>query len=496
MSVKSQNNRILFGLKVKELRQERGFSFAELSKKANMSVSYLNEIEKGKKYPKEAKIASLADALDVSPKELTSRDFDERLSPVVDLLKSNFLNELPLDLFGIELTKVVEIIANAPARVGAFISTLLELSRNYALREENFYFSALRSYLELHNNYFPDLEEAVIQFEQRYHMPGQRPLPADMLGKLLRQEYDYELKEGGLAPYPELRKMRSVFLPREKQLLLNGSLNELQRSFQYGKELGFQYLELTTRAYTSSLLRPTSFEEVLNHFKSIYFSVALHMPLKDINQDLKAFFQHKTWNGEAWLEIAKKYVVTPEMLYQRLTNVLPSYFGIKKLFFFRFSNDLRTGKFDIDQELHLNHNHRPHSNSLDEHYCRRWVSISLLEDLRDMQREGKYVDTIVRAQISSYVGSDDRYLCLTIARPAYPSPNENVSVTIGLLITEELQKKIAFLNDPAIQHTEVHTTCERCAIRDCAVRACEPIILQKRQQIREIEDRLQRLIEH
>lgn len=460
-----------------------------------MSVSYLNEIEKGKKYPKEAKIASLAKALDVSVEELTSRDFDERLSPVVDLLKSNFLHELPLDLFGIELTKVVEIIASAPARVGAFISTLLELSRNYALREENFYFSALRSYLELHNNYFPELEEGVIQFAEEHSVPDQRPLPADMLGNLLRKEYGYTLKEDGLAPYPELHKLRSVFLPRRKELLLNGSLNELQRSFQFGKELGFQYLGLTDRAYTSSLLRPNSFEEVLNHSKSIYFSVALHMPKQQINQDLKAFFQRNTWNGEAWLDIAKKYVVTPEMFYHRLTNVLPRHFGIKKLFFFRFSNDLRTGKFDIDKELHLNHNHRPHSNSLDEHYCRRWVSISLLEDLRSMQREGKYVDTIVRAQISSYVGSEDQYLCLTIARPAYPSPNKNVSVTIGLLINDELRQKIQFLDDPAIQRTDVHTTCERCAISDCTVRASEPIILQKRQQIREIEDRLQRLVE-
>jgi len=495
MSVHQLNNKILFGLKVKQLRREQSYSFAELSKKSGLSVSYLNEIEKGKKYPKQDKIDALAKALGVSSKDLTSRDFDERMTPVVDLLKSNFLNELPLDLFGIELTKVVEIIASAPARVGAFISTLLELSRNYALREENFYFSALRSYLELHNNYFPELEEAVQDFEESVHLPDQRPLTAEVLGGLLEKHYGYTLVKDGLRQYPELTGLRSVFLPKKRELLLNGNLNDLQKSFQYGKELGFQFLKIKERAYTSSLLRSRVFEEVLNHSKSIYFSVALHMPLDRVKEDLKTFFARKSWDGEAWLDITKRYVVTPEMFYHRLTNILPQFFGIKKLFFFRFSNHLKTGHFEIDKELHLNHNHRPHSNSLDEHYCRRWVSISLLEDLRKLQKEGKYVDTIVRAQISSYVGSRDQYLCLTIARPAYPSPDKNVSVTIGLLINDELRERINFLDDPALVRADVHTTCERCAIMDCKVRASEPIILQKRQRIHEIEERLETLIQ-
>ena len=139
MKARNQNERIIFGLKVKQLRQEKGLSFSNLSHQSGLSVSYLNEIEKGKKFPKPQKIADLAKALAVEEKELLSMELDSNLAPVGSLLQSNFLNELPLDLFGIELAKVVEIIANAPARVGAFISTLLELSRNYALKEENFY---------------------------------------------------------------------------------------------------------------------------------------------------------------------------------------------------------------------------------------------------------------------------------------------------------------------------------------------------------------------
>ena len=106
MNNKGQNNKIILGLKLRQLRFEKGLSFALLAEQTGMSVSYLNEIEKGKKYPKEDKIRLLANALKTTPEELVSDVMPKSLAPIEDLLQSNFLNELPLDLFGIELNKV------------------------------------------------------------------------------------------------------------------------------------------------------------------------------------------------------------------------------------------------------------------------------------------------------------------------------------------------------------------------------------------------------
>ena len=110
-----------------------------------------------------------------------------------------------------------------------------------------------------------------------------------------------------------------------------------------------------------------------------------------------------------------------------------------------------------------------------------------------MQQEGKYVDNIVRAQRSSYMGTSDEYLCLTIARPAYPSPDQNVSVTIGILITPEVKERIGFLEDPAIQYREVNKTCERCPVVDCKERAEEPKVVNRRETLKNIQARLQSL---
>jgi len=496
MGTKSQNAKIIFGLKVKQLRQGKGLSFSDLAKAANMSVSYLNEIEKGKKYPKDDKINALAAVLGVSFEGLTSSELDKSLAPVSELLKSNFLNELPLDLFGIELAKVVEIIANAPAKVGAFISTLLELSRNYALKEENFYFGALRSFLELHNNYFQDIEDAVSHFTSLYDIPADRPFSASVLQRLLEERFDYQVVENGLEGFPEMQNLRSVFVPGKKHLLLNKNLSEMQRSFQFGKELGFHFLELKERANTSSLLRSRVFEEVLNHSKATYFSVALHLPLHPFIADVKAFFNRTTWDPNAFLGIMQKYKATPEMFYHRLTNVLPEFFGLPKVFFLRFRHDIVQDVYEIDKELHLDSRHQPHSNGLSEHYCRRWVSTSLLVDLRAQQKGGAQISHLVAAQRSSYIGTADEYLCFTIARPTYPNPNHNVSVTIGIVVTEDLKEKIAFLNDPAISHKQVHTTCERCPITDCKERVVEPKVIQRREKLRAIQQRLNDLSSH
>ncbi len=490
MGTKSQNAKIIFGLKVKQLRQGKGLSFSDLAKAANMSVSYLNEIEKGKKYPKEDKINALTAVLGVSFDELTSPELDKSLAPVSELLKSNFLNELPLDLFGIELAKVVEIIANAPAKVGAFISTLLELSRNYALKEENFYFGALRSFLELHNNYFKEIEDKVSHFTSLYDIPDDRPFSASVLQQLLEERFGYQVIENGLEDFPEMQNLRSVFVPGKKQLLLNKNLSEMQRSFQFGKELAFNFLELKERANTSSLLRSRVFEEVLNHSKATYFSVALHLPLHPFIADIKDFFDRTTWDPHAFLGIMQKYKATPEMFYHRLTNVLPEFFGLPKVFFLRFRHDIVQDIYEIDKELHLDSRHQPHSNGLSEHYCRRWVSTSLLMDLRTQQKGGAQISHLVAAQRSSYIGTDDEYLCFTIARPTYPNPNHNVSVTIGIVVTEDLKEKIAFLDDPAISHRQVHTTCERCPIVDCEERVVAPKVIQRREKLRAIKQRL------
>lgn len=482
-----QNRRIIFGLKVRQYRQKQGLSFADFAARTGLSVSYLNEIEKGKKSPKEDKIPLLAKALEIEPAELTSTDLPRSLLPLEELIQSNFLNELPLDFFGIELGKVVEIIAGAPSQVGAFIATLVELSRNYALAEENFYFGALRSYLEINNNYFEDIEQAVQKFKGQFELRSDTgTIPVGILKRILEKKYGYKIESGGLNEYPDLQKFRAVFVPKQKRLLLNQDLTEGQKAFQFGKELGFNYLKLKVRALTSSLQRAKSFEETLNHFKAGYFSAALLMDRATFVEDLSAFFDQNKWNGEELMHLIRKYNASPEMFFQRMTNLLPQYMGIPNLFFLRLVHHPNTGALKMDKELHLNRRHRPQGNSLQEHYCRRWISYALLKEINLLQEAGRFVSYMVGTQRSRFFGTEDEYFCITVARPTYPAPEYNTSVTLGILMEPDLKDKIRFVDDSAISTRMVNTTCERCPIEDCAERIVPPRIIQRREEHRKI----------
>lgn len=492
MNGKLQNDKIILGLKVRQLRTDKGLSLSELNKKAGMSISYLNEIEKGKKYPRQDKLNQLAEALGVSAQQLASKELPSKLEPVIQLLNSNFLNDLPLDLFKIELVKVVDIIANAPAQVGAFISTLVELSKNYALQQESFYFAALRSYLELHNNYFDQLENEVQRFIKQYELPATGLIPSESLAEILEKRFGYEIIDDGLDRHPDLKNFRAVFLPKSKQLLLNSQLTDRQRAFQFGKELGFNFLRIKERANTSSLLRANSFNEVLNHSKGIYFSVALLMNERDFVKDLTQFFQKEEWDGDSFLAIMYKYGASPEMFYHRLTNILPKAFGLDKLFFIRFVHKTKDDHFQIDRELHLDDRRHLHRNELSEHYCRRWVAISSLKDLKAQQPTPAMDVAIQRSQ---YYETKDEYLCFTISRSAYPTPNKNVSVTLGIHIDRKLKKQINFLKDHSILSKTVNKTCERCPIKNCEERVAEPIVVKVREKGKRIQRALDRLME-
>jgi XRE family transcriptional regulator, fatty acid utilization regulator len=488
---KKTYERIILGLKIRQLRQELALNFEDLSRKSGISISYLNEIEKAKKYPQPQNLQKLADALGVSTQFLTNLELSKQYGPLGDLLQSNFLNELPLDLFGIELPQVVEIIARAPERVNAFISALLEIARNYSVREENFFFAALRAYQELHLNYFEDIEHAVDTFMQRHNIPIDAPLQPAHLIELLRRLYGYKVDEKGLQKHPELMHLRSVYNPNKRRLYLNDRLNQEQSAFQLGKELGFNVLELHERPYASSLLRVKSFEEVLNNYKAAYFSVALLVNRHTFSADFKALLAQQHWDPSRMSALMDKYQVGPEVLFQRF-NIIPR-LGLDKVIFQRFIHDLNRNSFDIDKELHLNRRHQPHATGLNEHYCRRWLSLSLLQDLQQQQAKGYNAPYLIGIQRATFLASNEEYLVLAVAKPGYPTPHRNVSVALGILLDDNARRTISFWDDPAIPRQTVNITCQRCAIADCTERAAAPVIVQRREERRRVLEALKKV---
>ena len=285
--------RLIFGLKLKQIRTEKNLSLFGLAKMTGLSKSYLNEIEKGKKYPKRDKIVLLSEALETTYDQLVSLKLDKNLAPIGEILQSRILKEIPLDVFGIKESDLIDIIAEAPVKVNAFISTLFEIAKHYNLTRESFFLAALRSYQEANNNYFEEIELQVEKFAKAYSLDLNKRLNSKDFEEILVEEYGYTIENDELAQHKELNNLRSVFVPSSKTLLVSSETDDSQRMFIYAKEIAYNFLNITDRLFTFSWIKFDSFDQVLNNFIASYFAGALLIPRKSLVASLKSFFDKK-----------------------------------------------------------------------------------------------------------------------------------------------------------------------------------------------------------
>ncbi len=495
MAINTDNVKLVFGLKLKQLRVDQGLSLSEVSQKSGLSISYINEIEKGKKYPKSDKIIALANALGVDYDSLVSLKLNKRLEPISELLSSNILTELPLDLFGIDSSTLLEMLSDAPTKVSAFIGTLIEIARNYNMSVEQFYFSALRTYQEMHDNYFDEIENAAEKFLSDQKIQDDRILDQKYLIEVLEKTYHYSIEPINETSNPEFKAVRSLMIPRSNgnRLLINNRLTSVQQSFILGREIGYQYLKLKNRLYTTSLVEADSFEQLLNNFKASYFASAIIIRRTLLVPKLKEFVAIKTWQPERLLEMIRHFNTTPESFCYRISNILPKHFGINQIFFLRFNNFAGQNQFDLTKEMHIARKHIPHTVK-DEYYCRRWLSLTILQELADTAKNTKLTQPLCKGQLSKYIDTGEEYLMVSFASQVSTTQNLNVSVSMGIFLNDEVRRKIAFLNDPNLPQRSVNETCERCALFDCKDRMAAPVVLQKKHKTEELKKSIAKML--
>ncbi len=499
MRSNEENIKLIFGIKLRQLRHEKKLSLSQLSKLTGISISYLNEIEKGKKYPKANKIMELANALKVDYNYLVSLKLSKKLTPIADLLKSNIFSDLPLDIYGISKSNLIELLSDAPLKLSAFVSTIIQISRNYDMTVDNFYSTVLTSYIELNNNYFESIEKNAISFLNEFNIGKDHTVYPEELEKILKEEYGYVIDEDFLSFHDYLKDLDSVTkLNGENPVLfLNKNLNNKQRAYVVGLELGYNFLGLAERPCTSNLVEKKSFEEVLNHYKASYFANALLMDGERLARDMEAFFKKEKFDPDFLIEIKEKYNASTEMFVNRLVNIIPKYFKLNEMLLFIFSHELESPDFSLEMEMHLAGIHSPHANLQAEYYCRRWKGISIIKEFEEIQKKQELKKPLCGVQISNHITeSKNEYLIISFARNRLPSKNVNMSISFGLEINDQLKKTVKFWNDPEIEKKQVGNTCERCPIIDCSDRVAEAKKLEQRIELKLKKEAIRSLVEN
>jgi len=498
MKLSENNIKLIFGLKLKQLRQEKGLSLSELAQKSSLSVSYLNEIENGKKNPKADKIAALAEALDVSYDRLVSVKLTKHLASIGELLESNLLEQLPLDHYGIDVHKLLLQISEAPLQLSALVSTLIEMAKSLELSENNFSKTAIKTYKELNENYFPDLEDAVTKFCKKNKFKCKPPVKYKDIKKIIEDEFNYKVDDDVLPDAPGFRTIRGINVSngKRKKILVNKRLTDSQKAFILGKEMAYNFLNISDRAQIYSNLRLDSFDQLLNNLKASYFSTALMIDKQLLINDLTRFFDKKKFDDKFLLLLPDKYNVSPEMLFQRITNILSKYFNISNFYFLRINSTRNSGYYSVTKEIRLNTKDNPGGYQTTEHYCRRWLSINLIRKLEELQKKNKnFQSAIAGIQRSRFINSGNEYLSISISKHSTLLANSNYSVTLGFLMNDELNQKVAFANDSEIKQLTVNDTCERCQIMDCKERVEKPVVYESKLRLEKLQQELKEIIE-
>jgi hypothetical protein len=174
----------------------------------------------------------------------------------------------------------------------------------------------------------------------------------------------------------------------------------------------------------------------------------------------------------------------------RLTEVLPEYLGIK-LHFLRFNHE--RGEYRLVKHLNMSQVLIPGGTGLDEHYCRRWLAIRILQDLeQNRTSRKKVIEPIVGVQNSRFVDTDARYLCVAMARHLALNRAATSSVSLGFRYDQEFERTVRFANDPSITRLDIDGTCERCRLtkEECEDRVAPPYRLELQRARNEIEREL------
>jgi transcriptional regulator with XRE-family HTH domain len=490
------NHKVIFGMKLRQFREQKGLSLTDFAARTALSVSYLTEIEHGKKYPKAEKIARMAEALGRSYDDLVSIRLNEELNPLASFLASPVLHNFPYHMFGISPAQVVELLTRQPAEASALVNALLGIAEQYNIGVEHLFRSALRSYQELHENYFPDIEQSVDEFAREAGIKADPTPTCEDLQAMIERRFDYQLDDRRLAEHPRLLHFRSILIDRKDsrpQLLINPALSERQRKFILAREIGYRVLGLKERAMTSAPERVDSFEQVLNDFKASYFAGALLVNRDRVISDMRKFFSLERWEPAKFRALVERYQVTPEVFMYRLTEVLPRFFGFK-LHFLRFNHEGNC--FNLVKHLNMSQVFIPGGTGVNEHYCRRWLAIGVLQELERGCANGDMIDEpLVDAQLSRFLDTDARFLCIAMARHLALKPSATSSVSLGFRCDEEFEHAVRFARDPAITRLVIDGTCERCRLtpEECRERAAPPFLLEREAARREIEIELSML---
>ena len=281
------------GPKIKAFRRQLGRQANKLAEQLEISPSYLNLIEGGKRKIDGDLLLKICEELKIELSDLTSKSDINLANNISELLDDNLFEDL--DILGPEIRDLVNTnpkIARALIKLGdnykkkdhEIVNKVENLSgKMIDSRKNSFPGEVVSDFIQENKNYFPKLENFAntvfekIQTNNRTHYMS--------LCKFLKNEYDITVKD----IIPEEGKPFSKIFNKEKKELLLSDYNSLETKKLYAAaQLGQEGSINEINEYLSKFTFPTEESRELTKIALLnYCGAAILMPYKLFHLECK-----------------------------------------------------------------------------------------------------------------------------------------------------------------------------------------------------------------
>lgn len=449
------NEKVFIGAKLRELRQKRKMTQAEMAASLSVSSSYINLIERNQRPASVKFLVTLSDVYGLNWRELTIDNSGLALSDLRQMTRdAAFGGELP------DIEELRSAIEGAPNLIAGFVN-IYNAYRSYGerLAEVNEFLktdsdsslgleNSVHDFFRSNNNYFDPLERAAESLSVRV-----RPGEGDLFG-VLRDHLTKILRVSVKQVRDEVLGSSLRYFDRDKQtLFLSDGLDHVNRTFQMAHMIALiEHPDLLNELIPTSATRQELFTSRCRVELANYFAAAVMMPYE-------AFHEEAVNSRYDIDRLSARFSVSYEQACHRLTTLQrPGRRGIP-FFFLRIDRGGNVSKrFNVTPiQLAQFGGACP---KLDVHYCFR-VPGRILTQIVEMPDHSRYL-TVNR----------------TVDRPSirYSSVDKRLAVSIGCAVEYATDMVYGGVVDPNSSQmiTEVGVNCRLCPRQKCEQRAHDP----------------------
>lgn len=443
--------KVFIGPKLRELRQNRNLTQAELAKELGVSASYVNLIERNQRSASLKFLIGLSDAFGLNWRELTNTDSGVVLSDLRQLTRDPAFGDTLPDIEELRsalegspnLIKGIFNIYNAYRTYG---ERLAEQNEAIAARDPSLSIEqSVHDFFRNNNNYFQDIELCAEQLYMRAVDDRQEIYGA--LRSHLAEKLDIRVRQ---VRVETLGLSLRHYDPDRKLISLSDGLDHNNKVFQLAHMIALiEFPDVLSSQLSESVSSNQQASARCRIELANYFAAAIMMPYDE--------FQHEAARTKYDIDrLAARFSVSYEQACHRLTTLQkPGQRGIP-FFFLRIDRGGNVSKrFNVTPiQLARYGGACPR---LDVHYCFR-VPGRIMTQIVEMPDHSRYL-TVNR----------------TVDRPAvhYTTEDKRLAVSLGCPV-EYAQETVYGQNTDHGVVTEIGVNCRLCPRKQCEQRAHDP----------------------